>query len=344
MGVHILKKPNGWGSVYCMRDKTRRNPWRVTKTIKDTETGKRKVITLGYCRTKKEGLDLLSKYNYNPYDLTRNNMTFSQVYEQWKESHFSNITKRTQTMYNSFYRYFEPIKDTPIRDLNLLQLQNLFNNFTVSSSSKKLIKTMLNLIYKYALKYEIITKDYSVLVEIGKNEKILERKIFTSEEIQKLWDNLNIIWVDTILIMIYTGLRIGELLEIKNINIDLENRTIKGGIKTDAGKDRIIPINYKILSLIKNRMRASNEYLIVGKREKKLNYSNYREFFIKTMEILELSHTIHDCRHTFATLLSNANANRESIAKIIGHSSYNTTEKIYTHKDIEELKKAIDLI
>ena len=73
-------------------------------------------------------------------------------------------------------------------------------------------------------------------------------------------------------------------------------------------------------------------------------YQNYLTYFKKLMEQLNMTHTIHDCRHTFATLLSNADANKISIAKIIGHSSYLTTEKIYTHKDIEELKKAVDLI
>lgn len=58
----------------------------------------------------------------------------------------------------------------------------------------------------------------------------------------------------------------------------------------------------------------------------------------------QMKHTIHDCRHTFATLLSNANANKTTIAKIIGHSDYEITKNIYTHKDINELKKAIDLI
>ena len=151
-------------------------------------------------------------------------------------------------------------------------------------------------------------------------------------------------YVDTILIMIYTGLRIGELLTIKNQDIDLENRTIRGGIKTEAGKNRLIPINTEILPLIKNRMRADREYLIAGERGGRTYYQHYHIKFTKLMKDLMLEHTIHDCRHTFASLLSNADANKISIAKIIRHSSYTTTEKIYTHKDIDELKKAVDLI
>ncbi|WP_162920228.1 LexA family protein [Clostridium fermenticellae] len=60
--------------------------------------------------------------------------------------------------------------------------------------------------------------------------------------------------------------------------------------------------------------------------------------------LLNMKHKPHDCRHTFATLMNNADANPTSIKKLIGHNSFTTTEKIYTHKDIEELRKAIELI
>ena len=62
------------------------------------------------------------------------------------------------------------------------------------------------------------------------------------------------------------------------------------------------------------------------------------------MEKLTMKHKPHDCRHTFATLLNNAEANSTSIKNLIGHSRFLTTEKIYTHKNVEELRKAIKLI
>lgn len=74
-----------------------------------------------------------------------------------------------------------------------------------------------------------------------------------------------------------------------------------------------------------------------------MKYDNYyRERFSPIMEQLGMKHKPYDCRHTFATLMNNADANKTSIKKIIGHSSFPTTETTYTHKDIEELKKAID--
>lgn len=338
-----MKNPNNFGSVYKMKDKPRRKPWRIVKTITELD-GVTKRKTIGYAKTKAQGLELLANYNNNPYNLSTTKMTFKEVLEKWQLQHFEKLEPKTIKQYKSICLHFEPIKNIPMLELTTMQLQELFNRLELSTASKRQLKAVLNQIYKYALKMDIIIKDCSEFVELGKRQAVIERKIFTNEEILKLWKYKELDFVDTILIMIYTGLRIGELLTIENKNIDLENRTIKGGIKTDAGKDRIIPINMEILPLIRKRMKADKTHLITGMRGKKMAYQRYHMIFSDLMEKLKMSHTIHDCRHTFASLLSNADANKISIAKIIGHSSYLTTGKIYTHKDVEELKKAVDLI
>ena len=92
-------------------------------------------------------------------------------------------------------------------------------------------------------------------------------------------------------------------------------------------------------------MSLNNEYLFPSKTNRPMDYGNFhRKFKGKLKKVGIQEHTIHDTRHTFATLLSNANANRTAIKNIIGHSDYTMTEKIYTHKDKEQLKKAIDLL
>jgi len=339
-----MRNPNGFGTVIKMSGK-RRKPWRAIKTTGyDPETGKQKRATIGYYETRKEALEGLVKYNQNPYDIDASKITFDELYKKWSTQHFKKVSEKTATQYKFVYSYLSPLLRKEFTSIKTLQLQDFFNNIQLSYASKKLIKSVLNQLYKFAIKHEIIDRDYSALLDTEKKQIVVERKIFTDEELLKLWKYKELEWVDSILIMIYSGLRVGELLTIKNCDIDLENRTIKGGIKTEAGKDRIVPINMKILPFIKKRMHPKNDTLIVGKRENELNYSNYFIVFKRVMDKLGMEHTIHDCRHTFATLMSNAEANETSIAQIIGHKSYKTTEKIYTHKDVDELKKAIDLI
>lgn len=207
------------------------------------------------------------------------------------------------------------------------------------------------MIFEFALKNEFIETNRVKFIELGKNEKVIERKIFTSEEIKILFDNLDsdnrYIKKMTygVLILIYTGLRIGEFINLKTKDIDLEKNVIYiTKSKTSAGV-RKIPISDKILSLFKDNIDNSKEYFFFNKKGNNYLYYNFLTQFNKMLELLNLGkHTIHDTRHTFATMLNNANANSTSIVKLIGHSDFKTTEEIYTHKDIEELRKAVNLL
>ena len=127
--------------------------------------------------------------------------------------------------------------------------------------------------------------------------------------------------------------------------MNLENNTITGGSKTDAGKNRIIPIHPKILPLIIERMENETDYLIPNK--KGTNYYEYNNFrqneFVKIMEQLGMEHTIHDTRHTFATMISDVSDNENAITGIIGHTNINMTKK-YTHTNIEKMRKEMEKI
>ena len=179
-----------------------------------------------------------------------------------------------------------------------------------------------------------------------KHKKVIKRKVFTDGEIALLWDNVKVLdYADVILILIYTGMRINELLKLEKKNVNLENNTITGGSKTDAGKNRIIPIHPKILSLIVNRMGNKTNYLIPNRKESGAYiYNNFRQNeFIKIMEQLGMEHTVHDTRHTFATLISNVSNNETAIIGIIGHTNISMTKK-YTYTNIEEMRKEIEKI
>ena len=73
-------------------------------------------------------------------------------------------------------------------------------------------------------------------------------------------------------------------------------------------------------------------------------YRTYRLRFKAVMKASRCKHTPHECRHTLATWLDNAGANELSIKRILGHAAKGVTQKVYTHKSIAQLRKAIDLI
>lgn len=120
----------------------------------------------------------------------------------------------------------------PFSKLNTNTLQILIDETGSTPTVKLQIKKLLGNLYLYAEKYDIVTKNYSKFIDVGDTSSKIERRIYTHEEIEKLWNNLaENKWIDSILFMLYTGFRVSEMLELKIENIDLENLTMSGGKK-----------------------------------------------------------------------------------------------------------------
>jgi integrase len=133
------------------------------------------------------------------------------------------------------------------------------------------------------------------------------------------------------------------LLDIRTENVNLEQCIIKGGTKTKAGKNRLVPIHSKIFELVKARMKRGGEYLLTHDG-KKLSKQQYYKFWRNVMEQIKAKHTVHECRHTLRSRLDSAGANKVCIDLIMGHKSTDVGERIYTHKTIQELRKTIELV
>ncbi len=337
-----MRKPNKYGSVVQLNGK-RRRPFAIKVTVGLTDEGKQIRKYIAYFATRREAEEFLVKYNKSKSTYTYK-MKFSEIYEIWSERKFKEVGESSQSLYELAYRKCEKLHNMDMLDIKTLHMQEVLDDMGNKYDMKKKVSYLMSQIFDYCMKNDIVLKDYSKYLELGKKVIINKKVPFSKKEIKRLWDNIETPWVDTILILIYTGLRIGELLLVKNEDVNLEEGYFRAGIKTEAGINRLIPIHSKILPLIQNRMN-DKEYLILNDKGKPTKYSNYRrEKFDKLMKMLNMDHTPHDTRHTFATLLNNADANSTSITKLIGHKNFTTTEKIYTHKNIEELKKAIEKI
>lgn len=342
-----MKNPNGYGSVIKLSGK-RRRPFAVRITAGYTDEGKQIYKYLGYYETRKEALQELSLYSANPYDTDLKKITLREIYGRFLQSKKNSISPNTFESYSNICCHLSPLLDFKVVDIKTAQLQRLFDETAVkiSTGSLKLMKTITSQIFRYAMKLDIIDKNYCNFVTLPKYKRVLERKIFTEEEIAVLWTNMKEVeYVDVILILIYTGMRINELLKLKKTDVDIVNCTLIGGSKTDAGKNRIIPIHSKILPLIKKRMENKTDYLIPNKTQKgSMHYISFRQnIFIPMMEKLGMRHTLHDTRHTFATMISDVSDNETAITGIIGHTNINMTKK-YTHTNIEKMKKEIEKI
>lgn len=345
-----MRMPSGYGSIIKLKG-NRRRPYQVRVTQGWTNDGKQVYAYLGYYAKKEEACIALSEYNSSPYDITKETITFSEVYKKWSNEHFTKVSDSSIERYGNAYRkYCKSLYKMRFKDIRLTHLQGVIDECGMRHPTKSCIKTLFNVLYTFAMKNDIVEKDYAQYVDIGTVEEKYDRRPFNKEEIEKLFQYVDQIdYIDTILIMIYTGLRIGELLDIKIENVHLEERYMTGGLKTKAGKNRIIPINKKIEPFIRKyyEKNKDNTYLVTNSFNKQMKYSNYRrEKWDNIMEKMQFDteHRPHDARHTFASLMDSAGANKLCIKRIMGHSSPDITDRVYTHKTIQELIQAIDMI
>lgn len=341
-----MRLPNGYGSVYKLSGK-RRKPFIARKTLGFDAEGKQLYRIIGYYETRKEALSALAQFNENPSAIDLTKLSFEDVYELWKEQKFKDASRSSIAGYNAAFKNASALHKLPFTQIKTLHMNNVISeNHHLKHESLKKIKVLFNQLFKYGMQNDLIQKDYSKFVSVGQNRETTSRRPFTLDEISALFENVDSVpYVDSILIMIFTGFRVSELLSVRIVDIDVDNWTVRGGMKTEAGKDRLVPLNRKIIPLVKRRMAENTEYLISSASGEQLSYyPYYRQCFLPALERLGMQHKPHDTRHTFATLMSNADANKDSITKLIGHKNYTITAKIYTHKDVEELRKAIDLI
>jgi integrase len=189
---------------------------------------------------------------------------------------------------------------------------------------------------------DIVSKNYVKSVQIG--EKIEKTgSIFTDDEIRILWQNAELEYVQDVLIMIYTGMRIGEAIAITSKTVNLEERYMIGGSKTEAGRDRVIPIHKAILPIVTERMERG-KYLLYKQDGGCPSYSAMKHRFETLMAKLNMDHRWHDTRKTAVSIMHSAKIPMEIIRMIVGHSGKGVTETVYLYKEPHELVEAIDLI
>jgi integrase len=304
-----------------------------------TPEGQQTREIIGYYATKQEANIALANYHQKPLS-PKANMTLHQVYDEWSESRFRRISKSTIDGYKASWKYLSIYKDATFRNLRTSQWQKIIDdNDNMSMSTITKIKALGTSLYDFATANDIVDKNYMEFVELPEKES-KEKEPFNDLEIQKLWNNVGQVpWVDTILILIYTGMRISEMCLLTKFDIDMEHRLITGGIKTDAGKDRIIPIHPDIFPLIEKRYKTKYSHLVTYPNGQPITSNHYRrEKYYPALEAVGTRRlTPHSCRHTFGTILAREGMDTLSIQKIIGHSDYAFTANKYTHPDVQKL-------
>lgn len=336
-----MKNPNGYGSVVRLSG-NRRRPFTARKTTGWNDKGQPIYLTIGYYASREEGMIALAEYNKNPYDIDKRNISLKELYQKWSETILPKLGKSLQSSLKSAYKHMNKLNELKYRDIRSFQMQDTIDNCGCGYSTQAAIKNLWGYLDRFAMEMDVIQKMYSVLTTSAPVAES-NRTPFTEDEIKTLWEHAEEPWVDTVLIMLYSGWRIIEFLTLETANVDMDNQTMKGGVKTRNGKDRIVPIHPAVLKFIEARFNPTSKYLITD-QGKPMSEEYYRDIFKDTLSRYGIKHTPHETRHTFRTRLDSAGANKKCIDLMMGHKSKDVGERVYTHKTLEELRTAIELI
>lgn len=333
-------------------------------------------VPIGTYKTKKEALQALAEYGANPYDIQNDNITLADLYQKWTDAYFPTLENESSVRtITSAWKYCHIIHTMRAKDVRARHIKGIMEDgyivpdrgknkgkkVSASPGTKARIKSMFNLMLDYALEYELVDKNYARTFDIS-NDIIKEKDaatrghiIFTDNEMKLLWENVDTLkFIDWILIQCYMGWRPQELAKLKLSDIHLDEQYIIGGMKTDAGKDRPVPIHPRVQALVqRNYDRAvelGSQYLFndpdAFKGGMTITYDKYAGRFAKVIDMLKLreDHRPHDPRKTFITMAKKAEVDEYVIKRLIGHRITDITEGVYTERDIEWLRKELEKI
>lgn len=313
-----MRNSNGYGSVIKLTG-NRRRPWACRKTVGYTDKGYPKYKYISYHTTKREAVKALREYNADPYNL--NQKTFAEVYTLWIEH--QDYSRKVQNLYDNAFKRCEPLHKLYMSELSLPKIQGLFDTVTGTKANLNAVKLLLNALINYSVKRGLLPMSASgimkyVEVVATKDTAKVKRTVFTPQEIEDLWNNKEDGICRLALFYIYTGLRYSEL----NNAIWHDNYLEIKKAKTKAGV-RTVPLSDKALSLCPITP---------------MKYTTYESGLKK------YNHNPHDTRHTFISLMTEAQIDKRILKKIVGHSTEDVTENVYTHISLETMLEAVNRI
>ena len=349
-----MRLPNGTGSISKLSG-NRRNKYVVRKTIGTTldhEKGSVKYdqVIIGYAPTKKDALNMLNEYNSNPYDISAAKSTFADVYQKVYDYKKKLVSESSLKAYDYAFKNCYELHNKKFSELRLSDLQGVIDRSNKNFPTLKKIFVLFRIMYDYAMKYDICGKDYSQYVDLTAKKSVYaskdeDEKYLTHDEVKALWERKDDKFCQSILVLMWTGLRISEFLNLKKEDINLEEHyfTIPRGKTLNAKRD--VPIADIIYPFIENWYKNNDgEYLYKNEKHPgtPVSYDQYLNAFRTFMKKMDMDYTPHATRHTFTSLLADLDVSTTIRAKLNGQSISNITDAVYTHLDMSVLLETVN--
>lgn len=323
------KRANGSGTV-IRKPGNRSKPWEAQKSG----------IYIGAYATKYEAEQALLRLTDLRVSETLN-LTFEQVYEKWLPVHSRTLTESGIRGYKFAFSKCEPLHSKVFRRLRTSDFQQVIleaesKGFSKSSCGK--IMQLFGQLSKWAIQEEICHTNYAQFVVVTAQQKSTKEP-FTAAQMTAILGSPDPA-AQIAAILLATGCRPNELFAATTA--EAQETYFVSGSKTEAGKNRIIPVAAFGLPAYQSLRAAAIENgceKLIGAYSGNKNYGKfYRcdwQTLMKSLCIEKM--TPYNCRHTFVTLAVQSGVKPEILQKIIGHADYSTTVGVYTHLQKNEI-------
>jgi integrase/recombinase XerD len=239
-----------------------------------------------------------------------------------------------------------------LRTGHLQRIIDDMDNEGLSYSAMHHVKVLMGLLYKYAMQNDIVHKNYAQFLKLPKKPKGV-KPAFTDLQIKTIEKNIGKVeFADCIYFLCYTGLRITEFTTLTAFQVHRigDNYALYGGIKTDAGESKIVPVHPKIKPILEAWMAKGGKTVFCKPDGSPYRVDHFRKKgFYPALEQMGIQEdkpprllTPHATRRTFATMLSKANVREEDFITMMGHSDYSVGIESYIYQTAEKLQPVIE--
>lgn len=346
------KRPNGYGSVY--RDGA---TWTAVVTKGYTPPvgvngpKRRKTAKKRGFQTEREALDYLVTLKEQAEKQRR--ITFARLYELWLPTHRAGVD--TMNCYKAAYKYFSGVQQLYLDEISIDDLQECLDECPRGKATRHNMKTLCGLLYAYAIPRRHTDLNLAGYLTVS-GETSGPRIGFSTEQLEQIRKAVGRVpYADYIYCQCYLGYRPTEFLALDIEHYHAAEGYFVGGIKTEAGIDRIVTISPKIRPLIEQFVagRVAGPILQDPKGQP-IPYAKWREdCFYPALEAIGIHnpvqedgrhrYTPHCCRHTFATLMKRVEGPDKDKLAIIGHTS---TKMLRHYQDValDDLRRITDAL
>lgn len=289
----------------------------------------------------------------------RHRPTMKEVYDSWEQWYEPRVGASTMTCYVSAFKHFSPLHNVFIDLITAGDLQDCMDNCTAGKRTHQNMKTIAGLLWRYAFDRDFVTKDVTENLYIGKHETV-QREPITEAELEVIRQAIpEEPFADYVYAMCYLGFRPGEFLALKKTDLHTEDgfTYLVGGCKTEAGKNRRVPVPAQILSIVQNRLNTvSTDYLfpqyVYNKKGEFIGYRQMTDSYFRESVFKPLMHrlgiaegkTPYCARHTYSDKLKRAEGDAKTKAALMGHTDYAFTQSHYQSTDLSELRAVAESI